>query len=793
MTREKQELSTADNMSGTDTTYISGHLRHLLKTHKGLTQQSFLRLSGRPQVEGTRSPIQLLRTFESAMDPDSYIEIGTGEFDPNKAVQMLLLYAWEHGHKFADIKELLLDTLQTFFMHQNHIRQLIIALTGNREKSRRQVTPQPPAVVRAKIRELLPNFSGHEIILYIISDYVAHVLSPLGLVYLDNAYVYRQRVDMTYPSYWELIDLVSAQDLLVTLQGISKVDTNAFAPYEKETKYIQPEGVARALAGPVHLALTRARSALDPKGVVDATLALLLRVWAPTLEQELRPSPTVLQHTTVTQCADNFALFLAAQEFASWAGSQVEDDIIFSRYDDLTMLHDVLPRFFKALVETGMFRLTPISDSIAHIGLRVARDTRERPQLAMLWENVTSPTQLTAYQPVPDSSDNTAIYLAQHDLVADRMMNALSNVAAAINIGSLVDSVFSSYQSIRPSDHIGNSTKFTLALPHLFSRFSRADIESLASAIRSGMPKRWSSTCDNACARASRVLRDVYATMMHFCVARANYVAIVRSRVSGPYAGIRLHLVFSANVEATEAVGPTPIQGGMIHTTEPLELLPYLKEVEPTNKISLEPPQLVKYERHKHIWAHKKASATLSYTARYEAQVLGFNFSASLTSSDLLGLTELSERIRFFVPEVSRSLVQTWVDWVLADDEYYDKLGAKADTESDLYHAATGLRLRNAIHVAQTLLNLGAGAIGREASAAILNRFIDSVYGTSRLDDASTFQIGTLKRSLQVWSGMQVLILLRLVSEEDVKRLLAHLKDTKALTYVLSSPDERKR
>ncbi|AAA32357.1 P1 protein [Pseudomonas phage phi6] len=751
---------------------------------RGLTQAFAIgELKNQLSVGALQLPLQFTRTFSASMTSELLWEVGKGNIDPVMYARLFFQYAQAGGALSVDeLVNQFTEYHQSTACNPEIWRKLTAYITGssNRAIKADAVGKVPPTAILEQLRTLAP--SEHELFHHITTDFVCHVLSPLGFILPDAAYVYRVGRTATYPNFYALVDCVRASDLRRMLTALSSVDSKMLQATFKAKGALAPALISQHLANAATTAFERSRGNFDANAVVSSVLTILGRLWSPSTPKELDPSARLRNTNGIDQLRSNLALFIAYQDMVKQRGRA---EVIFS---DEELSSTIIPWFIEAMSEVSPFKLRPINETTSYIGQTSAIDHMGQPSHVVVYEDWQFAKEITAFTPVKLANNSNQRFLDVEPGISDRMSATLAPIGNTFAVSAFVKNRTAVYEAVSQRGTVNsNGAEMTLGFPSVVERDYALDRDPMVAiaALRTGIVD------ESLEARASNDLKrsmfNYYAAVMHYAVAHNPEVVVSEHQGVAAEQG-SLYLVWNVRTELRIPVGYNAIEGGSIRTPEPLEAIAYNKPIQPSEVLQAKVLDLANHTTSIHIWPWHEASTEFAYEDAYSVTIRNKRYTAEVKEFELLGLGQRRERVRILKPTVAHAIIQMWYSWFVEDDR---TLAAARRTSRDDAEklAIDGRRMQNAVTLLRKIEMIGTTGIGASAVHLAQSRIVDQMAGRGLIDDSSDLHVGINRHRIRIWAGLAVLQMMGLLSRSEAEALTKVLGDSNALGMVVATTD----
>lgn len=760
---------------------IKSTLRNIGKGFDSFTQARALGYQdGHLPASGLSANWIFTRTLMASITGDYLFEVGAGRLDPVEHTKLLMQYAYDSNRSLDDVRDEYLGLLKSLGFSQEPFRRVVAGIVGANERAQRVngITPVTPTFIHRLLTTVVVE-SVPVLLLHMMTDYVCHMLRPLGWIVNDAPYVYWMRRSGLFPRYLDLVNVVSAADIRRTIQSLADADLSIVKAAMDKKSSILPAMVSQHLASAVVVAYELSQGTYDAEAIVRSVLTAIGRTLDPNLVTELRLKDRVRNHPAMAEFKSNLALVLAYQDMIK---SGIKAEILFS---DEEMAAVVLPLFQQALAEVSPFSVRILEDVVSHIGKRSTKNHMGQPGHVVLFEDWEFSSNITAFIRVRQSIKGNQAFLRPQPTTTAALSTTMRPVRAALDVKALVDHRLTTYELAASSERVPKGgTQVIMAMPSLVEEEIRQGLPSgtIAKMLTCGSPPDGVKVRDEV---ASRLRYDYFAMIAHLAVAKAGVTSVMSTQVGMVS---NLYLTWTVSTFLKEPVGDTAILGGVVVTTEPLEALAYSEDFSAVAPREAKSLPVEDFTDGVHIWDWYNASIDLSLEPAYGVTVRNRDYLVGLDEHELLGLGVKRKNIRFMRPVMATAVARIWLEWLLDDDSYIASQ-IKGTKDTLVQEGFRGRQIQNAMQIAATLTSIGSSGAGANAISAVYRKIADEMYGAGNIDDYSELHVGVQRHRLHIWAGLVTLQLLGVIDTGEVARVIKYLSENDALSLVVGTID----
>lgn len=752
-------------------------LTNLAQAITTLSQASRNVVSPAAAVASDMSPVVFTRTLRASATSELFVEVGTGVFDPLQHVRILASYASDSGTPLAELADSYIKTIGSLGLSVGLYRQIIASIAGASDRPERPGSI--PRVTPTYVHEAVALAIGseHTVIHHMVTDFVCHMLSPLGWIIHDAPYVYRLRRSSVYPKFDDLVDALVTKNLADVLTVLARANGRLLVSASDDgRRNISPSQIAAHLASETMVAFDRAQGKYDAQAIVVQTLSILQKLWTPNLEADIAPRERVRNSSLVSTMSQNLALFHCAQEMIKRGIST--GGMVFT---DEELVNVVLPEFHSAMVTYSSFKEETISATIAHVGKRSTFDHQNRPRAMVVYEDWTAPTKVVAFSTIRHYANNAQRFLMEDVGTSAALSQALRPIQAMMSMERMIDSRLASFEL---DAEVGTETRggpvCHIAAPSVDHSRVFNGVSDDGHDIKD---KQVDDNSDD----------DLFMLLAHVASQNCNrvYVSAAPSDTFGANPdGLKLlTLVYEVMTSLKRPLADAAIVAGRVLTVEALESIAYARDFSPSTSLSPKEIPLDKHASSVHIWPWAENSLSLDFVATYPARFSGGVTLVSVDTHEMLGLGLRRRDVRFFVPEVQRAQARTWVRWMRDEVALLEELAVHARASDDSIvelAAVNGRRMQVALQASLALVSIGQVGVAANVSRLAQQRLAQALYADGRVDEIPALQAGLQRHRLAVWAGVATLQMLSLLDTDDIDWVLSFLKEQNALSMVVA-------
>lgn len=751
---------------------------------KGLSQAMFVPEGMSASALG--APVPFSRTLSSSMTGDMFINVGKGAIDPIKYSALFLQFAYSNSIAMPALATQFYDYVGTAARNPGLWRALAGFITGgsNRLIAADKLGQIPPDMVLNEIRARLP--AQHDVFEYVLTDFVVGVLAPLGLVYGATSFVARINRMPAYPDYQAFVDVVATRQLKDVLTALANVDVTQLKRQISDKKHVNPALMAQTLNNAAITAWDRSRGHYMPEDITAAVFTALGRAWDTTLSGGAELSARVRNAAGFEELYSNLGIFLAYQDMCrTAAASPALVAGLGARFSDEEMATVILPYFREAIAEVSPFKLRPLADAVAMVGMMVSRRHDGFPALNVVYEDWQSPDECIAFVPVAVSPKGKERFLDQDVRITERLSMGMSPAMKMFGVPAFAASRKSTHDLMPAHSRLTSAgTEMVLGLPSFFEReiaFGE-DASSMQQLLKDGVVL----VGENATSRRQAwAAFSAYAHMVHVAVARTGaarveVAAIPSVNRSEERPLSTLFLRWAMLTQHKESIGSAAVYQGEAVVTEPLEAIAYAEDFAPSAQLRVEVPPLAEFQNMVHVWDFRPSSARVEFTSTYVTSVRNKSLVASISQKEILGIGADRPRLLFMRSPVGRAITSMWVEWFKEDLAAVRK-GQKTGDPA-LQATYVGAEMAMALDVLTRLVSLGASGLGANIAASVTAQLRDALVGQGHIDDTSDLVVGVQRIAVQMYAGITTLELLNLMEASESATLRNLIQTTRAVS-----------
>lgn len=774
--------------------------RGLHKLAIGLTQAFHIGL-GETHIAPTENSLPRVfpSTLAASYTGEVLITVGQGAMSADDHARILMQYAFDKGVPVAEVSREYTELLGMLGRSTLIFRELIATIVGTNDRpvTANRAAVVTPTMIHSELRKITKN-AGLEpdaIYLYLMADFICHLIRPFGWVIPDNGYTYRLRRPSVFPRYNDVADLLATRELSRILSYLAKADLSTVKRMVDSKQAISPAQISSHMTAAMLHAYDIASSSYDGHAIASSVLTVLYRLWDPSTPEEIRPSGRLQKNEVVNSLLGNLSLLLAAQDLAK---NYPEAMVI--AFEDEEMGSVILPMFMDALSNSATFKQRILDDVVDFVGKRSAFDSYGAPSTAIFYEGYDVKGGMEAFTPVRHLKQSDARYLVPRSEVTAALNNILAPVASYMDMADIIDHRLQAYE-LAASEFKGhdNGVNVFLAFPSLVEREVASGYEAgaLRDFIVSGEPPE-TAVIDTdgeivGVKTDPRVLEslryDYYAMLMHLAVARSEgHITSVTSVKAENLSNIAL--TWEGRTQAKHPLGDSAILHGMVVTAEPIESLVYRNDFANGRELKTHLVDLKAHERDVHLWEWWASSRKMEFVAGYATRINNSEYTVEVADYELLGLGVHRENLFYLVPRNVSAMVRLWLESI-TEEEKFIKLNTGRGTDSLTKQAYAGLRMQTGIQLVRMLATIGSTGVGGRIRALVRRRLAEKMFANGEVDNASQLVVGIQDARLSVWSGLTTLSVLGLLSAKEVTELFRIIRDTQAMPMFVNSTGGR--
>lgn len=758
---------------------ISTKVNGFNTTLSKLTQAMAVQSTDTLPVGALAMPVIFTRTFMSSTSGDLLLEVGSGKLDANGHTRLLMQHAYDTGASLADVSEEYVKLLTLLGYSKDLFRKVIAPIMGAADRPIREnnITPVTPTFIFSKLSPALdqgvPDFLTH-----LMTDFICHMLAPLGMIVRDAPYIYRMKRYGMFPGYQNLVDIVEGSQIQHVMQCLADADLSLVKDMMDRKRSLLPGMIAEYLTNAVVTALDIARGSYDAEAVVRSSLTTLGRIWDATCPKEIQPRERIVKHPVISELRSNLAVFLAYQDMIAKYGTAAAE----ISYNDEEMTSVILPLFSRALSELSPFPLRMIEDVVAHIGKRSTRTHTGVPGHVIVYEDWDFGIETPSFTRVRQTATGNQSFLIPSPTTTGALTNSMRPIKTLMDMTTLVHRRLATYEMNPASLRVPKGgTELILALPSLIEL--EANLGEVPGTIAAELEGMGPAVKDRA--NVDHVVFDHYSTLMHLAVVKAPSVSV--SYIDTPV-GHAPYLVWDVRTSLSEAVGPSAIEQGRVSTSEPLEVLVYAEDFPPAMKRAARVLPIDDYHHGVHLWDWYGSSHKLELNPGYPATVKNVSYLIEVNEAELLGFGQQRKNVRFLKPTMAAAIVSVWVSWLMEDRDFIDN-AVMGTSDTLIIEGFKGRQIQSAMQLMSLLIAIGANGAGANAIKTVRRKLADQMYAKGKIDDYSEILVGIQAHRLNVWAGLVTLQLLGLITPENATEIMLYLVENNAMAMMVGTVD----
>jgi hypothetical protein len=735
-------------------------------------------------------------TMMSSVTSSTLYVMGDGSFDATKLTKIIVHQSREQDLEVGEVVRKLRGYLAKWATNPDLLRGVIGAFTGSSNKGVRanQIRQMPSTQVRELVAKLAPH--DNPLFPELMTDWLTSVLAHYHWITPGYRFVYEVDAPKSFPKYKDLVETVASHDIRRMLDALGGIDRSVITTHIESGKTAVSVGlIAQELAHGVSNAIKRIKGSHVPENVADALLVLCGQAWTPsTGENDTLAPRSILESDVVQMFSSNLALFLIYQERVA-GGARLSMEFDYNVIKD-----DILPLVREAITEISPFKIRPISDTVAHIHKSSVRDHRGLPTMTIIHEDISYPEKVNVFTRTQIDSRSKHRMLTLDSNISEQMSSALIPVTSQFSVEKMVRQKYHTAELIQPDVKLTSlGSKTTVMFPSFLERLPRdSDIIkdwSKFAAEYTPLSKRFvdpSAEQEKAnvesfgeCWRDyADVMLDHYKYIVHLAVNSVNDVQIMAFDLE--IAEYTLGLQWSMDTDLKTPIGRSQITGGRVTTTEPLEVLQYVKDIVASNKLVATAHDIEAYEDDGlHAWNWKDQSTSLDFKTTYLTALRGHDYSVDIDMRHLLGLTMARKNLRFMDNRLAAVTVQLWFHEMFEQIKSMKAIAKKTkdDIKSATYHAQ--LSALN-ILMAKQLIAIGGTSMGKKGTSYIKHSIQRLMFDLGSLDDYTHLHVGVQATLLNLWMGLTTLEYLNLLCSKDIQTITEHIRSSGVLAHVVA-------
>jgi hypothetical protein len=770
----------------------------------GLTQRAHVggaATNGPLAGHGQFKPTVFTRTLQASRTGEFLVPIGTGQLDPVNHARIMRQLAVDEQKDINVLVDQYRETLHQLAFDSEIIRSTVAAILGNNDRhtNMASVAKVPAAFV---IKHLVNKLHGKgvsrtdEIIVHLHADALITILAQLNLISEDAPHVHRMRPGSLFPNYTDLLDVMKLRDVMFMATQLANADVSLLMKSVKNGRAggalstsIISQHIQNAFVG----AYDASKGSYAANDVVDSVLNLLMRVWSPMTNETRMPSERVLKSPFVAEFQSNLGLFLAAQDMASHPSSSSE-----IAFGDEELTSTILPLFQETINLVSPYKVMALTDAIGFYGMKSSRDHNSEPGNIFLFEDWKVQDRVDAFVPIRQSLNSSGRFLQDMAGVSSALANTLSPVQKVVSLKDSIEIRVDSYNMDELTKRASQPTQIHMAFPSLEVREAQLEVKQFGALspfiIEGKDPSSDDLTKLGVTVRQIESLRfDYYASIMHLAIAKGQSLSVgeLQSETDAE-SGITLnplYIKWTQKTSFTRQRGLSALLHGQVETTEPLEVIAYMADFDPSDSLTVNYPYLSDHDGALHLWNWPRYSSTLALDASFDITLRNKKYTVNVNEHEMLALGARRNEIRFMNQYDTKALVNLFFKHV-SDDFTFIKTMAKNAKDPLVRDAYRGREIQSALRLVGMLSGVASNGAGQRAIAYAKQRVADKMYGmTGTLDGYDEIHVGVQNHRLRVWAGIRVLELLQLITAEEAAKIANMVRESNALAYALSTVD----
>jgi hypothetical protein len=693
------------------------------------------------------------------------------------------------------------ETLHQLAFDSDIIRSTVAAILGTNDRptTMSRIAKVPAAFV---IKHLVNKLHGNgvartdEIIVHLHADALITMLAQLNLISEDAPHVHRMRPGSLFPSYNDLLDVMKLRDVMFMATQLANADVSLLLKSVNQdsnrgalSTSLISQHIQNAFVG----AYDASKGSYAAHDVVDSVLNLLMRVWSPMTNESRMPSERVLKSPFVAEFQSNLSLFLAAQDMASNPSSNSE-----IAFGDEELTSTILPLFQETLNLVSPYKVMTLTDAVGFYGMKSSRDHNSEPGHIFLFEDWKVQDRVDAFVPIRQTLNSSGRFLQDMAGVSSALANTLSPVQKVVSLKDSIEIRVDSYNMDDLTKRAAQPTQIHMAFPSLEVREAQLEVTQFGSLYPFIVEGKDPTDSDlkklGVTKRQVESLRfDYYASIMHLAVAKGQNLSVgeLENAVAGEDSlNVNpLYIKWSQKTSFTRQRGLSALLHGQVETTEPLEVVAYMGDFEPSDMLTVNYPYLSDHDGALHLWNWPRYSSKLALDASFDITLRNKKYTVTVNEHEMLALGARRNEIKFMNQYDTKALVNLFFKHVKDDFKFISTM-AKNARDPLVKDAFRGREIQSALRLVGMLSSVASNGAGQRAIAYAKQRVADQMYGDNgTLDGYDEIHVGVQNHRLRVWAGIRVLELLQLITAEEAAEIARMVKDSNALAYALSTVD----
>lgn len=728
-------------------------------------------------------PAIFTRTWMASVSGDYLFEVGAGALDSVSHTRLLMQYSADVGKPLAEVVDDYLSLLSSVGYSQETFRRVVAGVMGafDRPSSQKTISAVTPTYLYKLLTPCVAPGTA-DILIHMMTDFLCHMLAPLGWILRDAPYVYRMRRTGYFPRFSDLVDTQIASEVQRSIQALADSDLSLVKQAMDRKASLLPAMVAQHLSNAVVTAHEMSLGTYDATSVVVSVLSAVGYDWDIECPEPLQLKERVKNHPVMAELRSNAAVFLAYQDMIA---EGVEREVFYS---DEEMASVILPSFAKSMAELSPFKTRIIDDVVAHIGKRSTRNNLGVPGNIIVYEDWDFSADVSAFSRNRQTATGNQCFLRPQVAVTSALSGAMKPIRSAMGMKSLVERRITTFEMSAASNRVPTSgTEMTLAFPSLTETELAYGIETgalQASFAQDDPLKETEQPGALFTAKVqSQIAFDYYALVMHLAIVKTASVSI------GHFAqhdGRVPYIIWDLATDLKEPIAASAIVTGRVVTAEPLEVLGYVSDFQPLEPRVSRALPIDDFRSAVHLWDWHGASIPLELNPAFPITIRNKSYLAAVTEHEMLGLGARRTNVRFIRPLMASAMVRVWMTWLMEDNTFIDgQIAATKDTL--IKESFKGRAIRNAMEMVVMLTSIGSTGAGANASRRITRRLADQMYKAGNIDDHTEIHYGVQRHRLNIWAGLAVLQLLGLTTIKDATAIISYLEKNDALAMIVGT------
>lgn len=690
-------------------------------------------------------PIIFTSTMRTGYPGHKTLEIGTGRLDPQRMAITLVEYAFEQGIEPA----VLFDSFREFLLRWAANRTFWHDIAGymagslNRNVKVTSLAPLPMEFLTNKIAEQDPNME-HKIFSFVLADYAATLLAPLGMVQPGQTYKFVTDRPISVVNYRDLESATIGSYFVDVFSTMLDTDVTLLKNMVATKQTINPLQLSTVIGSGITHAVMR----LPDYGTLSTDLAQMMAILTKLYRNDADElSDRVRNHPFITRAYQNVAwISIITSHYYS---HHADVPTLLSSSEHL--LEVVIPRLERIFTSTDWIQIVPIADAVSHMGHRRILDSEKNPASVLLYSAATVESKVRAFVPIKLQTAFDAVLLDEDIAAGSRLTSLLS---AAISIADPVKSV---------------ERKAAV----LQSLYGYSQQRATATTFHQGLPADVSP-------------EEAYFLMLEYVIALNATTSILVFHEKGDPGTTPLPLV-RLTTHAIDGFNPgsSVAFGGILDSYEPEEIIALLPSRDPSRNLVRADIEDDVFDN-LHIWDFGIASNSLMMKAEYETSVRNRKYTLRLDAMSLLATPYERKRLRMLkLPLLGQAIVDR-LNGYIEDIDHLEQI-VETHPEGSI-ERVTLQAMISRIHndMVQHLMSVAATPLGTSVTRSLLAALRAELRGTKFIDDFADLTRGAAWIDMNLFVAIMILQFLDLVSEELVHNVLVTIRDS-GIVHVLAA------